>query len=182
MVRGLVFLLLLCALPSSLSPFGGPHPPPFTEPGRNWEQDLGAAGKKRGEEGAQRERSSHLGTPQLVVSLEISYTTEKQTKTLPTNRGRTSLTNQELGELSEQFLNNLDEQIDRTLSLATIAKTHSGEDGADQLPGHLQSAPQMHKMLAAIRASQDIIARALCLSNKMELQLNLFQSLAMHLR
>ncbi|KAJ1164989.1 hypothetical protein NDU88_005419 [Pleurodeles waltl] len=122
--------------------------------------------------------------------LELSSTLGDKLKTLPINQGRSSLTDQELGALSEQFLNNLEEQIDRTLCLtttvtATAPKKHSGEDedggGASPrtTPGCFTNAQE----LGASRASQDIMARRalLCQSNKMELQLDLFQSLATHL-
>ncbi|KAJ1204341.1 hypothetical protein NDU88_008119 [Pleurodeles waltl] len=108
---------------------------------------------------------------------------------LPIIKRRSSLTDQELGALSEQFLSNLEEQIDRTLSLTTTvtaAKTakHCEKDEVRDGPSvsTIQECPTNAQELAAIRPSQDIMAGALiCQSNKMELQLDLFQSLATYL-
>ncbi|KAJ1163898.1 hypothetical protein NDU88_004350 [Pleurodeles waltl] len=76
-------------------------------------------------------------------SLETAHILEEETKALTANQDRVSLTDQELGALSEQFLNNIEEQIDRTLSRTTAAKMHSGGNGVNQL----LDAPQMHKRL-----------------------------------
>ncbi|KAJ1161991.1 hypothetical protein NDU88_002471 [Pleurodeles waltl] len=110
-------------------------------------------------------------------------------KVLPIIQGRSSLTDQELGALSEQFLNNLEEHINRILCLttkvtATTAAKHAEKDEAGGGPsvGTTPECSTNAQELAAIGASQDIMARALlCQSNKMELQLDLFQSLATYL-
>ncbi|KAJ1138336.1 hypothetical protein NDU88_004723 [Pleurodeles waltl] len=110
-------------------------------------------------------------------------------KMLPIIKGRPSLTDKELGAPSEQFLNNLEEQINRTLSLTTTvtessATKHYEQDEAGGGPSVSTTPdfPTNAQELAAIRASQDVMARALvCQSNQMELQLDLFQSLATYL-
>ncbi|KAJ1119471.1 hypothetical protein NDU88_007656 [Pleurodeles waltl] len=107
-------------------------------------------------------------------------------KMLPTIKGRPSLTDQERGALSEQFLHNLEEQSNRTLSLTTTvtATKHYENDEAGGGPSvsTTPECPTNAQELEAIRASQDIMARALlCQSNKMELQLDLFQLLATYL-
>ncbi|KAJ1143730.1 hypothetical protein NDU88_010035 [Pleurodeles waltl] len=142
---------------------------------------------------------------QVVGELEWSPVQAEQTETanpqelssapcgkpniLRITKGRSILTDQELGALSEQFLNNLEEQINRTLALtttvtATTATKHSEKDEAGGGPSASSTpeCPTNAQELAAIRASQDIMTRALlCLSNKMELQLDLFQLLATYL-
>ncbi|KAJ1120161.1 hypothetical protein NDU88_008336 [Pleurodeles waltl] len=107
----------------------------------------------------------------------------------PIIKGRSSLTDLELGALSEQLLSNLEEQINRTPSLTSTATaiTATKHYEKDEAGGSrsVSTTPECSinaQELAAIRASQDIMARALlCQSNKMELQLDLFQSLATHL-
>ncbi|KAJ1219067.1 hypothetical protein NDU88_006638 [Pleurodeles waltl] len=109
--------------------------------------------------------------------------------TLPIIKGRSSLTDQELGALSEQILSNLEEQINRTPSLtttatATTATKHHEKDeaGGGRSVSTTSECPTNAQDLATVRASQDIMARALlCQSNKVELQLDLFQLLATYL-
>ncbi|KAJ1171044.1 hypothetical protein NDU88_002915 [Pleurodeles waltl] len=118
---------------------------------------------------------------------ELSSSPCSKPKKCPTTQG--SLTDQELGALSEQFLNILEEQINRTHCLTTTvtaitAKKHSEKDetGGGPLARTTPECSANAQELGAIRASQDIMTRALlCQSNKMELQLDLFQSLATHL-
>ncbi|KAJ1187432.1 hypothetical protein NDU88_004208 [Pleurodeles waltl] len=110
--------------------------------------------------------------------LELSSTLGDELITFPTNQDRSSLTDQEHGLC-------LEEQIDRTLCLTTTVTTtapkkHSGEDedGGGPPPRTTPGCFTNAQELAAIRASQDIMARVLlCQSNKIELQLDLFQSL-----
>ncbi|KAJ1131731.1 hypothetical protein NDU88_010064 [Pleurodeles waltl] len=108
---------------------------------------------------------------------------------LPIIKGRSSLTDLELGALSEQFLRNLEEQINRTISLtstatATTETKHYEKDEAEggRSDSTTPECSTNAQELAAIRASKDIMARALlCQSNNMDLQLDPFQSLATHL-
>ncbi|KAJ1105165.1 hypothetical protein NDU88_002573 [Pleurodeles waltl] len=104
---------------------------------------------------------------------------------LPIAKGRSSNSDQELGALSKQFLNNLEEQINRTLSLTTTVTAVTAtkhyekeEDGDSPSVITTHECPTNAQELPAIRASQDIMASILiCQSNKMEPQLDLFQSL-----
>ncbi|KAJ1192297.1 hypothetical protein NDU88_001608 [Pleurodeles waltl] len=121
--------------------------------------------------------------------LELSLAPCGKPNILPITKGRSSFTDQEREVLSEQFLNNLEEQINRTLSLtttvtATTATKHPEKDeaGGGTSAATTPECPTNAQELTASRASQDIMARALlCQSNKMELQLDLFQSLATYL-
>ncbi|KAJ1160056.1 hypothetical protein NDU88_000558 [Pleurodeles waltl] len=95
---------------------------------------------------------------------------------LPVAKGRSSITDQELGALCEQFLNNLEEQINRTLSLTTTvtatatATKHyeKDEDGDGPSVITIHECPTNAQELAAIRASQDIMARALICQSKQD--------------
>ncbi|KAJ1216850.1 hypothetical protein NDU88_004449 [Pleurodeles waltl] len=108
---------------------------------------------------------------------------------LPIIKGSSSLTDQELGALSEQFLINLEEQINRTLSLTTTVKAPTAtkhyekeEAGGGPSTSTTPECPTNAQELAAIGASQDSMARALlCQSNKMELQVDIFQLQATYL-
>ncbi|KAJ1184655.1 hypothetical protein NDU88_001458 [Pleurodeles waltl] len=172
-------------------------------PQTSWHKDLFATADTVNQHAHKPEehkpaRNNFTTIAQVIGELEWSPVQAEQTETAnPTElssrgkptilliiKGRSSLTDQELGALSKQFLNNLEEQINRTFSLTTTTTKHYEKDEVGSGPS-VSTTPECltnAQELAAIGASQDIMTRALiCQSNKMELQLDLFQTLATYL-